>query len=108
MKRTVLLGLMAMLSVMVFGLGISAAEDQAVSDNMMASIAQERLATEQTNVATDEILLAIAGGCPSPVADLCAAIQASCCDVSPSDLESMCGGVFAPGGTCYECGYTCD
>ena len=109
MKKMIYVGWMVMVSMMVFGFGISAAEENGVSDNMVASVAQERPAAEQTGATTEGILLALAGGCSAPVNDLCALIQGTCCAASsPSNPSSACGGAFEPGGTCFECGYECN
>ena len=105
MKKVMFFALMVMVSVMVFG--TSVAEERLKTDNVIASVAQERQSTEQTSVETDAILLALEGGCSRPVYDLCVSMQVWCCAVSPSNLGEVCGGNFAPGGTCDACGLGC-
>ena len=76
MKKVMFFGLMVMVSMMVFGFGISAAEEKVVSDNMVASVAQERPAAEQTGVETDSMILAYDG-------DICEYLEAQCGPMSP-------------------------
>jgi len=80
MKKVMFFGLMVMVSVMVFG--TSVAEETMKSDNRVASIAEERLATEQTSLETDETLLALEGGCPRFLYDFCVDAAQDCCAAS--------------------------
>lgn len=89
MKKMIYVGLMVMVSVMVFGTG--AAEEQAVSDNMIAGVSQERLATEQTSEGAEGILIArldmeIYEYAPS----LCNQLEKTCRDASPTDTTGIC------------------
>lgn len=109
MKKSVLFGLMVVLSVMVFGLGISAAEEQAVSENMMASIAQERLVTEQTSLETDETLLAETElNCEPYGSDLCEWIENYCCQTSPNEIVKLYCNKNWISGMCRDCYRPCN
>ena len=92
MKKMIYVGWMVMVAMMVFGFGISAAEENGVSDNMMASFAQERPAAEQTSVETEGILLVYSD-------DICGYLEGQCGPMSPWVPEDYCKTFYL----CSEC-----
>ncbi len=91
MKKMIYVGLMVMVmvSMMVFGFGISAAGENGVSDNMIASVAQDRPAAEQTSVETEGVLMAEVECNASYDYNTCTMLRDLCTLSSP----------FMPGGT---------
>jgi hypothetical protein len=105
MKKVIYFGLMVMVSVMVFGFGISAAEEQATSDNMIASVPQERLATEQTSEEAEGIFVATID-CGSWEPWVCLGfVKDVCCQSSPYAAPDFCKDALSPSncGKCVTC-----
>ena len=91
MKKMIYVGLMVMVSVMVFGFGISAAEELVVSDNMIAGIQQEGPLTGQTGEEVGDVLIAkLDIEIYEYDSSLCNQLRKECQDASPSDEPSIC------------------
>jgi len=88
MKKVMFFGLMVMVSVMV--LGTSAAEERVKTDNMIASVAQESLATEQTSAETEGVLIAKLDIEIEYDESLCNQLAKECQDASPPSGPSIC------------------
>jgi len=103
MKKVMFFALMVMVSVMVFG--TSVAEEQLKTDNMIASIPQERSATEQTSVETEGVLMAASDQCGWED-DVCFGyVKEVCCGTSPASPTSFCKDALLPSncGKCINC-----
>ena len=88
MKKVMFFGLMVMVSVMVFG--TSAAEERVKTDNMIAGVAQESLATEQTSAETEGVLIAKLEMEIEYDPALCNQLAKECKDASSAGEPSIC------------------
>lgn len=88
MKKMIYFGLMVW--VMVFGFGISAAEETLKTDNTIDRVAQQTLATEQTSGAAEEILMARLNIKIEYTRAVCNHLAKLCRDSGPANREGIC------------------